>query len=162
MKIKITESQFKRIMNLINESYLTGLNDDEIVAATIIGEAGGEDEEGMKAVYHVLNNRSNKKGTSLAGEALRPKQFSMWDSATSGVSSRKDFNVNKISKIIKEKKSHPNWNTAMDVVKNPGKDVTKGATHYYAHSGPNKISPPSFASNWKETTEIGNHKFGIA
>lgn len=162
MKIKITESQFKSILNVLNESYLNGISDNEIVAATIIGEAGGEDESGMKAIFNVLTNRSKKKGTSAAGEALRPRQFSMWDEATMNVSTKDDFNKKKIIAVIKEKKTHPKWNEALSIVKSGSKDLTKGATHYYAFKGPNKISPPSFSQGWTETTEIGNHKFGIA
>lgn len=162
MRIKITEEQLKSILSVLNESYLKGINDNEIVAATIIGEAGGEDEDGMKAVFNVLVNRSNKKGTSPAGEALRPKQFSMWDLATANVSTRDDFNVKKILEVIKEKKNHSKWNEALSIAKSNPKDVTGGATHYYAFKGPNKINPPTFSKEWTETVEIGNHKFGIA
>jgi hypothetical protein len=162
MKIRITESQLKSLMSLIKESYLPGLNDDEIVAATIIGEAGGETTEGMTAIYNVLVNRALNKGTSAAGESLRPKQFSMWDSVTKNVSSRKDFKVKNILSLIKEKKTHPKWSEALQIIKSAPKDVTNGATHYYAYKGPNKISTPSFAIDWKETAKIGNHKFGVA
>ncbi len=162
MKIKITESQFKSILHILNESYLNGVNDDEIVAATIIGEAGGEDEKGMKAIFSVLSNRSKKKGTSMAGEALRPKQFSMWDSVTKNVSTRDDFNTKNILNLIKGKKTHSKWNEALTIAKTGSKDLTNGATHYYAFKGPNKISPPPFSQEWTETVEIGNHKFGIA
>jgi len=162
MKIKITESQLKTILGILNESYLNGVNDKEIVAATLIGEAGGEDKNGMIAVFNVLNNRAKNKGTTAAGESLRPRQFSMWDSATRNVSVREDFDTKKILAIIKEKKSHPKWGEALSIAKTPVKDLTKGATHYYAHKGPNKINPPSFSQGWTETVEIGNHKFGIA
>jgi hypothetical protein len=162
MKIKITESQLKSLVSLIKESYLPELNDDEIVAATIIGEAGGEDNEGMTAIYNVLVNRSLNKGTSASGESLRPKQFSMWDSVTKNVSTKKDFNTKNILSLIKEKKKHPKWSEALEIVNSSPKDVTNGATHYYAYKGPNKISAPPFAIDWKETVKIGNHKFGIA
>lgn len=162
MKIKITESQLKSILSVLNESYLKGVNDSEIVAATIIGEAGGEDENGMKAILNVLSNRSKKKGTSMAGEALRPRQFSMWDSVTTNVSTKNDFNAKKILNLIKEKKTHPKWDEALSIAKTSTKDLTKGATHYYAFKGPNKISPPPFSQDWTETVVIGNHKFGIA
>jgi len=162
MKIIITESQFNHLLGLINESYLKGLDDNEIVAATLIGEAGGEGEKGMKAVCNSIKNRSIKKGTSMAGESLRPYQFSMWNDVTSNVSTKQDYSIKKITKVITEKKLHPKWNEALTIAKNPGKDLTKGATHYYAYKGTNKISPPSFTNNWTETISIGDHKFGIA
>lgn len=160
MKIIITESQFKNLLNLINESYIKGVNDNEIITATIIGEAGGEDDEGMKAIYNVLKNRAKNKGTSAAGEALRPKQFSMWDSATQNVSTRDDFDINRIKVVIDKMKSHPKWNEALNIIKTTKIDNTNGATHYYAHKGVNKIGTPSFAKNWTELKDIGNHKFG--
>lgn len=162
MKILINEKQFNKIGKLLNESYLSGIDDNEIVAATLIGEAGGEGTEGMKAVYSVLNNRAKNKSTSTAGEALRPSQFSMWNSATKNVSTKKDFNKKNILSIIKDYKTHSKWNEALTISKSSIKDPTKGATHYYAFKGSNKINPPSFTDNWTETVEIGNHKFGIA
>jgi len=97
----------------------------------------------------------------MAGESLRPFQFSMWNNIISNVSTKKDYNVNLIIKLINEKKLHPKWNQALNIVENPKNDITKGATHYYAFKGVNRIKPPSFTNNWKQTTVIGNHKFGI-
>ena len=51
-----------------NNSYLSGVDDIEVVAATIIGEAGGESEKGMIAIKNVLDNRASNKKTSAAGE----------------------------------------------------------------------------------------------
>ena len=161
MKLLITEKQFYNIGKLLNESYLNGVDDNEIVAATLVGEAGGEGTKGMEAVYGVLSNRAKNKGTSTAGESLRPRQFSMWDSVTRNVSSKEDFNKKSILSIIKSYKSHPKWNEAVTISKSSIKDPTKGATHYYAFKGPYKINPPFFTNNWTETVEIGNHKFGI-
>ena len=68
-----------KLKDILKESYVTGVSDTDIIAATIIGEAGGESYEGMQAVKNVLQNRAVKKGTIIAREALRPKQFSMWN-----------------------------------------------------------------------------------
>jgi len=161
MKIVIKETQLNKILSLINESYLKGIDDNEIVAATLIGEAGGEGANGMKAVYNVLNNRAKNKGTSTAGESLRPNQFSMWNSVTKNVSNKEDFNKKNILSVINQYKNHSKWDEALTISKSSVNDLTKGATHYYAFKGPNKISPPFFTKNWTETVKIGNHKFGI-
>lgn len=152
------------LKNILNESYISNISDIDVVAATIIGEAGGEGNDGMKAVKNVLQNRASKRGTSLAGEALRPKQFSMWNKATSGVNSATDFNqkdrISKIQSIIDMYKKHPKWNIAITLAKTKIKDITGGATKYYASGGRHAIDPPYWAKNWKDSIIIGNHTFG--
>ena len=142
-----------------SSSYIPEINDDQIIAATLIGEAGGEPNKGMIAIKNVLDNRSSKKGTSAAGEALRPKQFSMWNAATKDVSSKSDYDPNVINSIIDRYTSHEKWNDALSIARKALNDVTKGATFYYAH---NKIKPPYWTKGWKQTVVIGNHTFGIA
>lgn len=141
------------------EAYLPPIDDKEIIAATLIGEAGGEkDKNAMVAILNVLQNRAKIKGTSAAGEAIRPVQFSMWDKATSGVSKKEDFQKQKIKNIIENSKSHKKWDEALKLASTTPADVTKGATHYYA---PKKVSKiPSWTNGWKETVTIGGHKFG--
>lgn len=141
-----------------NSSYIPEVSDIEIVAATIIGEAGGEPKNGMIAIKNVLDNRAKKKGTSAAGEAIRPKQFSMWNSATKGVSTKSDFKTASLQSVIDSYKTHKNWNTALSIAKTKHSDLTKGANMYYAH---NKIKPPYWTKGWTKTVVIGNHTFGI-
>jgi N-acetylmuramoyl-L-alanine amidase len=152
------------LKNILNESYISNISDIDIIAATIIGEAGGEGNDGMKAVKNVLQNRASKRGTSIAGEALRPKQFSMWNKATSGVNVASDFNqkdrISKIQSIINMYKKHTKWNIAVTLAKTKIKDITSGATKYYASSGRHAIDPPYWAKNWKDSVIIGNHTFG--
>jgi len=153
-----------KLKNILNESYVSGISDIEVIAATIIGEAGGEGMNGMKAVKNVLQNRSVQRGTSIAGEALRPKQFSMWNKATKGVNIASDFNtkdrISKIQSIIDMYKKHSKWNIAVSLSKTKIKDITAGATKYYASGGPQQIDPPYWAKNWKNPIVIGNHTFG--
>jgi superfamily I DNA/RNA helicase len=146
--------------NSIFESYIPTLLDDEVIAATLVGEAGGEDEKGMTAVLNVLKNRAKKKKTSKVGEALRPYRFSMWNEVTKNVSDRKDYKASEIKKIVDQFKKHEKWKKALDLVKSKPADITKGANSYYAYKGPNKISPPDFTKKWKKTIDIGNHRFG--
>ena len=138
-----------KLKDILKESYVTGVSNTDIIAATIIGEAGGESYEGMQAVKNVLQNRAVKKGTIIAREALRPKQFSMWNKATSGVSVPDDFNKEgrpaKIQSIIDSYKKHSKWDVAFTLAKDNVKDITGGATKYYASGGTQKIDPPYWA-----------------
>lgn len=153
-----------KLKDILNESYVPGVSDIDIIAATIIGEAGGEGYKGMQAVKNVLQNRADKKSTIPAREALRPRQFSMWDDATKGVSVPEDFaeegRPTKIQSIIDMYKTHSNWDTAVTLAKNKIKDITGGATSYYASSGTQEIDPPYWANDWKDPIVIGNHTFG--
>lgn len=143
---------------LESASYISKIKDEDIIAATLIGEAGGEGQSGMTAIKNVLDNRASKKNTSAAGEAIRPKQFSMWNSATKDVKLKTDFDSNKIKAIIDKYKKHEKWNDAMSLSSKKVKDTTKGANMYYAH---NKIKPPYWTKDWTKTVVIGNHTFGI-
>lgn len=143
---------------LESTSYISSIKDEDVVAATIVGEAGGEEYKGMLAIKNVLDNRAKNKNTSAAGEALRPKQFSMWNSATKSVSVKADYDDSKLKSIIDKYKDHKKWDDAMAIAVKQVKDTTKGATDYYAH---NKIKPPYWTKNWEETVVIGNHTFGI-
>lgn len=124
-----------------------------IIATTLVLEAGGEGDRGMQAIANVLRNRSNKKGTTPVKEALQNKQFSMWN----------DYNAGneQMSDVISRAKKHPKWNIAVDYAKriNSLPDVTNGATHYY---NPHKVNPVWGADSetWKQHKNIGNHKFG--
>jgi Cell Wall Hydrolase len=142
------------------ESYLPAVTDHEILAATLVGEAGAEDEKGMTAVLNVLKNRAKKKGTTKAGEALRPYRFSMWNDATKNVSDKKDYRVPTIRNIINKFKPHDKWTKAITLIKSDPKDITGGANCYYAYKGPNAIGAPDFTRGWKKTVDIGNHRFG--
>jgi spore germination cell wall hydrolase CwlJ-like protein len=140
-----------------NASYIKGVKDSEIIAATIIGEAGGEPYNGMQAIKNVLDNRANDKGTSAAGEALRPKQFSMWNKATANVSNRSDYKSTDVNSIINLYRNHDKWSSAIKLATSKPKDITKNATLYYAH---NKIKPPYWTEDWTKTAVIANHTFG--
>jgi len=111
----------------------------EIVAATLILEAGGEsDARAMAAVREVIANRAKNK-TEIS-VCLDPKQFSCW---------------NKVSteRGIEIAKRHPKWREALTLVKSKS-NYTNGATHYHAE----KVSP-SWAKKLTYTTKIGNHIF---
>lgn len=111
----------------------------EIVAATLILEAGGEaDPRAMAAVREVIANRA--KGKSEISVCLAPKQFSCW-------------NWKNVENTIAKAKKHPKWAQALALVK--GKtNFTNGATHYHTK----KVSP-IWKKKLAKTTSIGQHIF---
>jgi N-acetylmuramoyl-L-alanine amidase len=124
-----------------------------IIATTLVLEAGGEGAKGMQAIANVLQNRAKARGTTPSKEALRNMQFSMWNAYNAGTESMSD--------VIARAKSHPLWKTAVDYAKRIATltDITGGATHYY---NPHKVKPSwgADSNTWKQHKDIGNHKFG--
>lgn len=61
-------------------------DDLDILAWTMLGEAGGQGQQGMSDVAHVVLNRLNAGGYggSIQDVALAPKQFSTWNSGSGG------------------------------------------------------------------------------
>ena len=106
----------------------------KVVAATLIGEAGGEtDPRSMQAVLSVLNNRTKGGEIKMAEAALDPKDFSMWNDVPRNASAI----LNKVKSLM----SHPKWKMAYSLVKKPIKDITHGATHYYVFKGQSAVDP---------------------
>ncbi len=134
--------------------------DEYIIATTLVGEAGGEGEAGMKAVANVLKNRAKATGENVANVALKPEQFSMWNSHTIG--GEKVQNVHK--EFVKD--AYPNndkvWKKAIEITRNIKslEDNTGGATSYY---NPDVASPDwgEGSETWKNSKKIGRHIFGV-
>lgn len=133
-----------------------------VVAATLMGEAKGEKEKGMMGVLSVLFNRTKKmpnRGSSMAEQALSKKQFSMWNMVPRTLESIK-------KEIERQKASSPDmWGVAIKLASNPVKDITKGATHYFAASGANALTKKekkkhSWTGELSRPIKIGNHLFG--
>lgn len=130
---------------------------EEVVAACIIAEAGGEGTIGMYAVMAVIKNRSrgSVSPTSWYNVVTKKKQFSCFN--------------NGINSVVAKAKTHDNWKTALNFVeaaKGNMVDPTKGATHYHVCTGPSKVSPywthPNFGGKNKKcivTAVIGRHVF---
>jgi len=156
------------------------ITDRNILATTLIGEAGGNVAE-MKKVMNVLNNRAKNKKSTPKKEALRPMQFSMWNSAFQ--KEEKELESGKIKKVYKLKsnqhlsniiKKHKmsqnwgkkHWEAAYKIVDNNFKskieDSTFGANLYYAISLESKNKKPYWAKlkNWKETVRTKYHAYG--
>lgn len=124
------------------------INNIDIIAATLIGEAGGEGIKGMQAVLNVIMNRAKGDINNAVKVCLKPYQFSMWNNKQG----------NKEGVISREKK-HPRWKDALDLIAmaKDGKlnDITDGADFYFNP----KLAKPSWAKKFKKTISIGNHDF---
>lgn len=137
----------------------------DVIATTLIGEAGGEGEEGMHAVMNVIMNRvkqSNDPVRAAVASVLKPKQFSMFNSYTQGNTNIKD--------IINKAKQHPRWQLAQEIaskgLSRTLPDITGGATHYHVSRGRSKVTPkwshPSLGGKNTQavvTNTIGAHSF---
>lgn len=126
------------------------LNEDQILAYALLGEAAGEDPTGQAAVVHVINNRAKQSGNSAAYEALKPKQFSSL--------------ANLSSLRAKYPQSSAQFQQALQTVQGVKAgtipDPTNGATFFYANKGKNAIGEPSWFSKVAVSeTQIGNHRF---
>jgi len=137
----------------------------DVIATTLIGEAGGEGEEGMHAVMNVIMNRvksSNDPVKAAVAAVLKPKQFSMFNGYTLGNTDIRD--------IINKAKQHPRWKIAQEIALKglslKLQDITDGATHYHVSRGKSKVTPkwthPSVGGRNVQavvTNTIGSHTF---
>ena len=142
--IAITASLISLILAITGEGAQpkTGYS-DEIVAATLILEAGGEYYDGsMEAVNEVIVNRAAKRNMSEAMVCLQKYQFSCWNG--------KDTESG-IGKAM----LHPRWEEALRIVQSPTTNYTGGADHYHA----DYIKDPYWAKSMSITTKIGLHIF---
>ena len=118
------------------------VNASEIVAATLILEAGGEYATGsMEAVNEVIRNRAAKRKLTTRQVCLQRKQFSCWNSG-------------RIDQLLAKAKRHPRFNEALAIVTGSPTNYTGGADHYHAD-----YCDPYWASSLQKTRKIGRHIF---
>ena len=135
---------------------------EEIVAATLVDEAGGEKNpiDGMHAVLNVIMNRAKGNIRQAAVECLKPKQFSGWNKIN-----KKD--PESIKQFIDSKRNHSKFKGALDLVNKAKsgslKDITKGANHFLnveltkqQRKGGNL---PSWYDSNKVVADYGKHRF---
>lgn len=141
------------------DRYNRYFSNENIIAATIWGEARGEDIEGQKAIYTILKNRALKNKdpkltitAKMAGEALRPLQFSYWNDKGFGGNPRcakgsLGVNPNELSSYL-------------EIVKNDITTDLEGATHYV------NVKHATDTNKWWENKDkfkfirrIGEHQF---
>lgn len=126
------------------------VSESQVVAAVIIGEAGGEGQTGMLAVAGVIKNRMVKSRTAYM-VVTRKSQF---DAYTHPILYKKVD----IDSWVQKAAKHPRWAYALELAGklNNGtcQDITEGATHYHAAS-----CRPYWAKVFLFKTQIGHHLF---
>lgn len=151
------------LKQLLNEQF--GRIDSELIlATTLVLEAGGEGNDGMLAVAHVINNRAKENhngwGTNPVKQVLQRYQFSMWNSYNAG--------SEKWTSVLKRAKSRDaQWAYALPLAKQlragtlSSSDPTNGAVFYYNPRTADKDSL-GFTKhpNYIQTKTIGKHVFG--
>lgn len=117
----------------------------DLVAATIVLEAGGEGEMGMLAVANVIQNRSVLRNLSYEKVVTQPKQFSA-------------MNSGRYRWLVSKAKRSSAWSYAYSLARKMESgmldDVTGGADHYHAD-----WMLPRWASSMRQTVAIGGHVF---
>ena len=117
-------------------------NDSELVACTLILEAGGEYANGsMEAVNEVIQNRAVKRKLTPKQVCLQRKQFSCWNSGN-------------IEGLIIKAQAHPRYKEALAIAEGAPTKLTDGADHYHAD-----YVKPYWAKSLNKTCKIGRHIF---
>lgn len=133
------------------------LSDRELLARTLMAEAGNGSINDMLPVGNVIMNRARQGGT-LQDVILAPAQFSPWNTTkmpdgsllyAAGKGQGRDMGGIKPSKSA--------YVVADALLSGEAVDVTEGATHFFNPS----ISKPSWAKGMAGT-KIGSHLFGSA
>lgn len=130
------------------------LTDRELLARTIMAEAGNQGPVGMMGVGSVIMNRLRNPayGSDFTSVILAPGQFSAWNSVTGYADGAQGQDM---SKIIPSREAYMVADQILDGNYN---DPTGGATHYYNP----RISNPSWGQrsggNWMQ---LGDHIFGM-
>jgi spore germination cell wall hydrolase CwlJ-like protein len=119
-------------------------SDEELLAAVLIAEAGGEGEVGIRAVYEVIQNRVIERDLTPAQIVRQRFQFSC-------------LNVETESSLVARARQHPQWGFALRTVHAHRRtDLVKGANHYYAPAlGPR----PYWSRGLEPVAVIGGHSF---
>ena len=118
--------------------------DQEICAAVMVAEAGGESTFAMQAVWEVIVQRSINRRISPSAVVRQPYQFTC-------------LNNTKPSSLISKAKRHRRWGSAMAIAAaKPRTSYTKKADHYHAAS---MVKRPYWAAGKKPTASVGGHIF---
>ena len=131
------------------------LSDRDILAKTIMAEAGNQSQLGMLGVGSVIMNRLRNPGygSTLQDVILKPGQFSPWNSYTgyAGGAQGQD--------MMKLQPSQMAYAVADQILDGNYKDPTNGALNFYNPALSNPRWGKSAGGNWMQ---IGDHLFGTA
>ena len=127
----------------------------ELLARTLMAEAGGEGLQGMLAAGSVINNRvkNGGYGDGLSGVIMKPGQFSAWNGVTGYASGQGGLDMQNM------RPSATAYQAADTLLSGQYEDPTGGATHYY---NPAVANPKWGQRNGDDWQKIGNHVFGFA
>lgn len=127
----------------------------ELLARTLMAEAGGEGYGGMIAAGAVIANRAatGRFGGDLVGVILSPGQFSAWNRKTGYAKGQGGLDMDNI------RVSADAYRAADAILSGQYQDPTGGATHYY---NPSVATPKWGMSAGGKWVKIGNHVFGSA
>lgn len=127
----------------------------DLLAKTLMAEAGGEGLAGMLAAGAVIDNRAKAGGygDGIEGVITKPGQFSAWNRVTGYAGGKGGLDMDRIT---------PNreaYQAADMILSQRYDDPTGGATHYY---NPAAADPKWGAKAGGDWLRIGNHIFGNA
>jgi spore germination cell wall hydrolase CwlJ-like protein len=131
---------------------LDQLDDLEVMALTVWGEARGEDETGRCAVAWVIRNRSLDPGRDWWGDTVRevclkPWQFSVWNK--NDPNRAKMLNLSPQDPVLGAIRS-----LCRDVLQGTRPDPTGGCTHYCRHD-----TYPAWKIGRSPKIRHGRHEF---
>lgn len=123
---------------------IDNIADENIIAATLILEAGGEDHiYSMVAVYEVIRNRAALHNVTLKEVVLQPRQFSCWNDIPNRL------------ELYNIAKQHSKFKQALRIVReNRNTNITHGATMFHA-----QYILPYWHTEFEKTFVIQNHIF---
>ena len=130
-------------------------DDREMLAKTLMAEAGGEGAQGMLAAGAVIDNRrkAGGYGNDWQGVIMKPGQFSAWNGVTGYAGGKGGLNMDGM------KPSQAAYQVADALLSGRYDDPTGGATHYYNPAAANPAWGMQAGGEWQR---IGNHVFGMA
>lgn len=130
-----------------------GMDDRELLAKTLMAEAGAEGYDGLLAAGAVIANRvhSGKFGNGLRGVIMKPGQFSAWNSVTGYAGGEGGLNMDRI------RPSKSAYRAADAIISGNYQSPVGNRTHYYNPSIANPAWGARAGGDW---LTIGNHTFG--
>jgi N-acetylmuramoyl-L-alanine amidase len=138
------------LLALIGNPVWAKFSQNQVVAAVIVAEAGGEGEVGMRAVASVINNRARESGQSAHYVVTRPHQFDGYWRHVKAKMRVEDFVINMAN--------HPRWAYAMLLARHIDAgtmpDYVNGAKFFH-----NQSLTPYWAKRFRYSGKIGNHLF---
>lgn len=132
------------------------------LATMVYGEARSESEKGQIAVAFTAINRAKKNNRNICDVVLQPFQYSIFNDNEELQNIASTLNTNPSLNNIIDIKS---WDQAVQVAEivynNNVKDITNGATHYYAEKVmiEKKLPYPKWIHEFEHLVTIENHKF---